>query len=230
LHLEPCIHGCPNEDVCYLKKRVFSGGYPLPPTFKDDVLEQGFQVYDALCRPLNQSDINRLETYDRYHITISSWDYENGLYPKPAQYSQIQKSIYRLCEKNMCNGPLQLFLIKDNKTFSEAINCKKCDSFNNIHFSIDRNWNGYLDCFMLQDSNKNISVDSCLTSWMVNNECPYKTSYIDISHDWTVRNCPFTKEGISIPEGLIIDKNYIDLFSLQFKAEDCAYEKYFKKD
>lgn len=230
LHLEPCEHGCPNQDVCYLKKRVLSKGYPLPPTFKDDILEQGFQVYDALCRPLNELDIHRLETYDWYHVTLSDRDYENGLHPKSFHLGQVQKSVYKLDEQSS-DGTLQLFLIKDEKSFNEAYESLTNKRSNNLHFNVTREWSeGYMGCFILQNFSRNISVDTCLTSWMINNECPYETDYIDISHDWTVRRCPFEKEGTPIPEGLIADKNYIDLFSLPFKAGQCAYEQYFKKD
>ena len=73
-------------------------------------------------------------------------------------------------------------------------------------------------------------MDSCLTSWIINKECPYTTNYIDISYDWTVRRCPFEKEGVIIPKDFITNQNYIDLFNLPKSYGKCSYEEKLRRE
>lgn len=227
LHLEECKHGCPNEDACYLKKRIVSSGYPLPSSFKDDILEQGFLVYDALCRPLVDKDIERLKKYANYNVTISILDFKKGL---RFTGSQIQLSLYSIQElDSIPEGALKLFLIKDKESLDISTFAVRSGTINNIHFNIDQGFLGNLGGFFVSNSNKKISVDSCYASWIINGECPYTTDYIDISYDWTVRKCPFSINGTPIPKEFITNKNYIDLFSLEHTPEECVYSKKFKE-
>lgn len=229
LHLEPCEHGCPNQDVCYLKKREsVSKGFPLPSDLRERMLEQGFVIHEALCRPMTDYHLKLLKDFKDYNVTISSSDFKATSCSNCER--QLQISIYGSDVSRIRSLPrnsTKLFLVKDDE--SHQVAQRLCKEFNDLHINVDRLWTSAMAVFFLKNSRQNISVDSCLESWMINGECPYTTDYVDISHDWTLRKCPFSVHGTPIPKDFITNNNYTDLFSLEHRPEPCAYADKFKE-
>lgn len=229
LHLEKCKRGCPHSDICYLRKRVVGTGYPLPLNFREDMLEQGYTIHEAMCTPLTSSDKDLLARYRNYNVTISYPVYiESNVEQSYSLGSQLQVSVYTEAQAVSVNKTVtKLFLIKDLATFRLACSLRNNNNIANLHFNIDMRISSNIQLLMLQNLQKNITLDSCMSSWIINGECPYTTNYIDISYDWTIRKCPFSTNGTPIPKNIINKKrnNYDDLFKIIHKPAVCCYEK-----
>lgn len=229
LHLKPCKYGCPNKEVCYLRKRNPAQGNPLPITFKEDMLLQGFTIHDALCDTPTSYNFFLLQRFKNYNITVSIEDLYSDTVKELQKFkNQVQVSVYDIKDVKAYSGQ-KLFLIHDQQTLVRAKFLFKQDWVRNIHFNVDpTGFNSSL--VFLQDGDRNITMDTCLSSWVVNGECPYTTNYIDISYDWTIRKCPFAKDSIPIPKNMITNSNYIDLFTLEPTPNECSYAEKFKRN
>lgn len=229
LHLEECKYGCPNQEKCYLRKRVnVANPQPFPTNFREAMLTQGFVLHEALCDTPNAFYLDLLKRFKNYNITVSI----NDLYPWTIKNilkykEQVQVSIYTL-EDAKCYSGQKLFLIYDMASYQTAKFIFKSTELKNLHFNVDKDCTSSAIVF-LSDPCRNITMDSCLSSWIINGECPYTTNYIDISYDWTLRKCPFAKDGISIPKDLITNHNYIDLFNLEPTSCECSYSEKFRR-
>ena len=228
LHVYDCKHGCPHSDVCYLRKRKLSQGHPLPSTFRRDMLEAGYTIHESLCTPIRGWMKTLLQKFKNYNITLSYMTLKASKISIKDVEKQVQVSVYN--EKQAREVKCQkLFLVKDLDTFRTATQLAVLPGMRNLHFNITQNFNN-IQLLTLHNDSKNISLDSCMYSWIVNGECPYTTTYVDISHDWTLRKCPFSVEGVPIPKNFINKKrdNYHELFSLKHKPEVCCYAKRFQ--
>jgi len=228
LHLEKCQNGCPHSDVCYLRKRVPNPGNPLPPNFREAMLDQGLTIYEAICSDLSDENLRLLRKYSNYNVTVSSQHLSQQSWYLLTTFreisNQVQISIYG---NELCLPDSQkLFLVKDEETLRRARDLASSGTTTKLHFNVDQSSLVSMGCFNLQNSERRISVDSCLMSWVVNGECPYTSDYIDISHDWTIRKCPFSAHGTPIPEGI---DDYMKLFDIEHKPEPCSYAKKFNK-
>lgn len=229
MHLEKCNYPCPNRASCYFIKRNQHEGEIDAVRVRNKVLCSGYKVYESVCQ-LTEKDyrITLLKSLKNYSITLSYlWflkpKFRSALIRIPKE--QLQVSIYNLEQSQDLPSLQKLFLIKDTESFNEFTMIVS-KGIENIHFNIDTEWISKEKLEELLTWTKsfksNVSFDSCLTSWLVNGECPYKKDYIDISYDGTLRKCPFKKDNIGNLSQIRIE----DAFLIDSKC-DCVYKTIF---
>lgn len=231
LHMERCMRSCPHEAVCYHRRKVLSNGRALQPLFREDMLRRDWLVYDSLCSSVTLYNLHLLTTYPNYHITLP-YDLYSSVDMLPRFRDQLQITIYDRAQARRIPDHQKLFLIKDTDSWNEASRNGMCRApYRNIHFVIDQDFGLPLkDLIAMINEERNITLDSCLTSWLINGRCPYSHgNYIDISSDWTVRTCPFNIYGIPI-SGQDIGESYEGLFMLRQDPEKCIYSKIWDKN
>lgn len=239
LHFQDCKKHCQNKSVCYLLKRDHNGPSLNTFTIRTAILELGYQVYESICDKLTPYHFGMLNKYKNYNITISCNNFDKELYNYK---NQVQLSVYSEKDIKKYQGLKLLYLIFDKKTENilhkniKNVNIiididyiknnrnllRKIVSCNHRYYSNDKVeiLYGYNNCYNMDDpKDKNISFDSCLSSWIINGKCPYKNNnYIDIGLDG-VRTCPFQKKAQKL------DLN--NLFNIENK-NNCIYNKFFK--
>lgn len=228
LHMEPCKKGCPHSDICYLRKRKLSRGFPLPTNFREAMLNQGFTIHESVCKTITDYHANLLLKFPKYNITVSYPVWKRCNLPAKNLTNQIQVSVYNEKQALEIEGQ-KLFLIKNAETLKLGIKLFSNPLVKNLHFNLDMNRSIHIQLLLMQDSARNLTLDTCLYSWIVNGECPYRTDYIDISYDWTVRRCPFSVNGTPIPKNYIGQSgDYSRLFNLKHNPDKCTYEDKYK--
>jgi hypothetical protein len=229
LHMEACRAGhCPHASVCYhLAKNIRNSELDYLTTI-DKAIETGHDVHLALCSPLTQPIEERLEHHENFSVTISCRDaYENKAVNRFPQ--QVQISVYSEENCKRWTNFQKIYLIKSLSTFNTFTSLLGKSHLGRLHFAIDQKW---LDKDILLEiiryfemyGNEKNSLDSCLTSYVLNGECYcHSGNYIDITYDGTVRTCPFSKDGVALPDNY--DMN--ELFGLKQLPHRCKYMEIF---
>lgn len=228
LHMDECLGNCPHKDVCYhLRKDIIGNGGILPPDFRYDMLERGYQLHESVCNSIRPLHLILLDSFPNYHVTLPYNLLSNDL----LQFkTQLQVTVYSTEQASNLYRVQKLFLIKNEETWFQSLPMWD-KPFEHIHFVVDQNWLtterlGSLVVKRMSSTGSCITVDSCLESYLINGTCPYRNGrYIDITFDGTLRTCPFTKEGMNIPKGI----DYDELFNLRQKR-NCKYKKLFNGD
>lgn len=229
LHLHKCGENhCPNSSVCYhLNKDKYEGSLIPTDKFRRTLLDSGYKVHESICITANLYYFNILLKYYRsYNITISRDDL---IFSGINQHlNQIQVTVYNEEQARELVRHQKLFLIKDYESLQLGIHLMR-SPVGRIHLIIEQ---GYLErcpeilSYLIRanesKANATASLDTCLTSWVVNGRCPYETNYIDITYDNTVRKCPYQKEGY-------IFTSVNDSFVNTPVRKDCIYYKLFQR-
>ena len=250
-HRDNCsINNCQNKEVCYHlkkgnKKEVISQN--IWYVFIEDILKKytNANIYDSLCK--NELDILRVDLLNRYkQYSLTLPYFTNDFILKywaiyNMHLDQIQTTVYDIDTPVFLKNMTKIFLIKDVKTLNSykelsTMSKSQIKNLGKIHFAIDENFlnksvlREILNVFLSKKlkHEKNITLDSCLTSYFLNGVCPYKKDYIDISQDLSYRFCPFSEA----PDGYLTIDNIInvqlpDNISEVKKCRDCNYNKIF---
>jgi len=189
------------------------------------------KVYQAVCNPVTKDSLlaRRALKYPNYSITIGLNDFSDSddlpeINWQITVYSEYQIKGHTRYQK--------LFLIKDTRTL--GIYKKVCagdlGSVGKIHFNIDTS---FLTKEILKEivqaklsAKVEVTLDSCLTGFIVNGECPYKKGYVDINYDSTVRKCPFEPNGIQFETRNL---TVASLYHLDIPDTICKYYLLFYK-
>lgn len=231
LHMEDCKHACPHRSVCYhLKKDIVGNGSVLPNNFRQEILDRGYTIHESVCHEITPFHRDLLTLYPNYHVTLPYDLFTNDLATRYEAQIQVTVHNSRSAADGSLKGIQKLFLIKDEKTWTESLPLWM-HPFECIHFVVDQDWLtkerlGSLVLKRMSATGNNITVDSCLESHLINGSCPYINGrYIDITFDGTVRTCPFNPRGIKIEKGM----DYKDLFDLR-QEPYCKYKELFSGD
>lgn len=227
LHLQRCSGYCPNASFCYhMKKEKRDTLIENPIQFTYRCVASGATVYDSVCN-LQEHHISLLNNYNNYNITISAKELSEAI----SIANRVQVSVYNCDELYAFNDYQKLFLIKDTKSYLQFENWLGNLEYGRLHFIFDQS---RLTAEVLEHSIRVFnekacagqSMDSCISSFLINGECPYNSSnYIDISGDRTIRKCPYRKNGIEFEENSEIE----ELFNLTFKPK-CKYTEFFEEN
>lgn len=232
LHLEACDRHCPHSSICYHDKKgteQLSGIGELVQRCVDE----GYIVYDSVCTNTRLSSgrlLVKATKHKNYNFTFSIRALSRLNREIRNIASQIQVSVYDKNEIADLYVFQKLFLIHDYNSFNLFTDTCGCDC-GKLHYNIDQK-NIDFDTLKViirhfnDNGSKGQSLDSCVTSWIVNGCCPYENdnNYIDISHDRTVRKCPFNPVGTRTTEKTRIK----DMFHLQVEPfRECKYKQYF---
>lgn len=238
LHLESCDNNCPNRNVCYHIHK--NHNLCLDTNFiREEAIKTNYKVYESICKTVTYETVCRLVAYDNYNITTF---YENfiillDLVSKIKDISdQVQVTVYNLDQILEFPEYQKLYLIKDDETYTNFKSFIDNQDIFFLHFLFTQEYikDKYQEVLSLWSDRKNfnsdITLDSCLYSWIINSECPYSfRNYIDISHDYSVRNCPYNKNKIKT----ITKEDKINtLFNLesQCNKDNCIYCRLLSKD
>lgn len=254
VHNYSCKTLCEHANVCYFvngkHKEVDESISDIPDMIEQIInkISGDKQVYYSGCNFLSsyityEQDIFGHE--DERHMTFSSKLYHHMKTLVNTEEAQelfdknIQLTVYTKDELDDINfNHIQkLFLIKDDETFNIAMDILHDHKrYGNIHFPIAQSWvenNPYKlgglvgKYFEIKDEVDNITLDSCLMSYVLNGDCEYKTSYIDLRYDGTVRRCPFSDECHNINNYDWKD-NPDKMFDIPFEPK-CIYKQIFSK-
>ena len=233
LHFHKCREGhCPNSKVCYHinKTKLDFTKYGITGTdlVRRALLNQGYKVHESVCTTGTlEYYISLLNLYKNYNITISKKDFQTSNLEE--FYNQIQVTIYDIEDAIAFKNYQKLFLIKDDLSLDIGIALLKTLDLGRIHIIIEQSYlesNARILTYLIHANekkfNKQASLDTCLTSWVVNGCCPYVTNYIDITYDATVRKCPYQKDGYLI-------QGVEDSFQNTPVRTDCIYYKLFQR-
>lgn len=229
LHYERCSGYCPNASSCYhLKKNI--GVYSLVKGI-EFYLDKGYKVHESICGlPITDSG-KLLERYPNYNITISS-DIASKVCIQNFVH-QIQITVYDLNKMFKYKDYQKLYLINSDDSYNYAkIILDAQYDIGRIHFLFDQDYITPSKIFkFIQFFEKNrfdgASVDSCLTSWLVNGQCPNMNgNYLDETFDGTFRKCPYAKNGkrLSTYEVSSVE----EMFHEEILPERCKYAEMFK--
>jgi hypothetical protein len=238
LHMQKCEGNCPHSSCCYhLKKNINQEQENKKSNlFTCSMIvgsrKYGYTIYDSRCKPLEDHDFKLLTKNPNYNITISYNDICNEKIGTLLKYKdQLQITVYTSEQILILHEFQKLFLVKDRGSWHHCFNIidDKTDNIGRLHFPINIS-DKYVRLslpVLIKHFNENarpgLSLDSCLTSWIINGKCPYNNdNYVDITYDLTTRKCPFNKNGTNL-ENQKIDT----LFTTAAPAEQCIYEEIF---
>jgi hypothetical protein len=236
IHGSACEFECPHAAVCYHRKKdkVPIGSFNIS-NIVDDILDnKEYSIYMSVC---SASDYVRgiylLNNFNNVNITIPVGLLNN----KQLNYvncdcldnsDRIQVTVSTMADIVLVGNKIQkLFLIKDDESFSTAVDILKHGHIDNIHFPIEQEYiklsklltliGAWRDC-----KNTTISLDSCLENFVVHGKCVYLDDYVDINYDGTYRKCPFKKTG-----KIIRDSDTVESMINDNDEVDCIYSKLF---
>lgn len=230
LHLQRCSGYCPNASSCYhINKEIdtacdLEGDAHIVTT----CIRSGAKVHDSICTYYLQHHY-WLEKYANYNVTLSCDLLRSNSELKKFK-NQLQVTVYNFEDVWEFREYQKLFLIKDDTTYARF--CWLLggyDGMGRIHFLLDQE---YITPELVQEiivdfnerAEEGQTLDSCLTSWLVNGECPYADgNYIDLTYDDTVRSCPYAKKGVRSKRGESLDAQ----FGIQTLPSRCKYMEYF---
>lgn len=225
LHLQRCWGYCPNASSCYHMKKEIETYKNLEDehSIAEECIRSGATVHDSVCS-LSLRHIDWLEKYANYNVTLSC--FEMRKYKKLYEFkNQIQVTVYEYNDLIEFIDYQKLFLIKNLKSFLQFCNWIGKD-FGRLHFLLDQ---AIVNETIIQEliehfndkASEGQTLDSCLTSYLVNGECPYKDgNYIDITYDGTVRSCPYARKG-NVLKAIELQ------FGIQTLPDRCKYKEYF---
>jgi len=242
VHYEKCTSPCEHADICYFLNSEHKDEQLSSDEF-EILLEKidNKKVYYSGC-----SVINTLLEYGRFihddefkFLTISE-----NVYPSLLSFAgdvikkDVSITVYSLdkLKDEELTDYTKFFLIKDKETFDIAIEVfenLKTNEFKNIHFPIYHKWaeDNQKDLWTLikfwnscDKVKYNISLDSCLENYLLNNKCVYAENYIDLRYDGTVRRCPFSNESHDINYN-----NPDEMFDIPF-TPNCIWHKLFYQE
>jgi regulator of RNase E activity RraB len=230
LHLQECSGYCPNASSCYhIKKEINTEENLDEDKIRLDAIKTGHEVHESICfYGPHHKDL--LQIYKNYNITLSAMVvklYFKELYPFK---EQIQVTVYDDADIYLFSEWQKLFLINDEKNlrlFDEFLG----RSTSRLHFLLDQEFiTPARIVFLYEEFEKRASdgqtLDSCLTSWLVNGECPYEDGqYLDITYDASLRLCPYAKRGVMGN----LDKNIVEQFEINPHKEKCKYMDIWRK-
>lgn len=212
LHLQSCSTECGNSSVCYFRKR--EKRYDINFLIKTrssllyPLLKKGIRVHESIMYLEMDSAIFLMSLFSNYNTTLSSSLINKTLIIPSLVKDQFQISVYTLKDIEKFRSFQKLFLMKDFQSLdlSLRILSGEINNIGKIHLLID---NCFIDArkslllIKMLEKNKDprITLDRCLSGWLVNGHCPYKKDYIDINFDGTVRKCPYAKKGL-VPKDL----------------------------
>lgn len=204
IHSDVCSSGCPNSSVCYLQNRRLTN-FVSSTDITMSAITNGYTVHEAVCDVYANSRLQLVRKYPNYNITVSSklFDSSIGVELSFLPIDQVQVSCYDYRDLFRFKEHLKLFLIKDHDTFEMYKQIQNDLRLSKVHFTIDQQWLTKERLKELVDIHNTsplhqITLDSCLSNWVVHGRCMYMKTYIDLSNDGTFRKCPFKVEGIPI--------------------------------
>lgn len=207
IHPAKCFrHDCPNEDVCYMKKRRST-------TWENPYKYLGWKtrrcdIYVSVCECGSHCDM--AEEYFRenkkVNITLPVMMIDRFKHLlKDERRNRLQISVHSLEDIKIVGNDIQkLYLIKDKETLSFALDVLRNGHISNIHFPIDMNFITKEHLLLLvkewvKCKDASITIDSCVENYVVHGKCLYETNYIDLSCTGEYRKCPFAVQGLLIP-------------------------------
>lgn len=234
LHLQKCSGYCKNSKVCYHKDKIETPSNIIRLDYlRTKLLENNATIYESVCILNELYHKHMLPMWKNYNITISSDIFTNDY---RSFTKNIQITIYTFEEAFKYKEYQKLFLVKDKYSVEDAYTFFNTSrNTGKVHLILEQNFLSknldLIEVFIKRHQNRynsNISLDTCLTSYVINGHCPYETNnYIDITYDRTLRKCPYKKEGHLIPSELDLD-DYDKLFIQNIDKPDCLYSKLFK--
>lgn len=230
LHFQRCSGYCPNASSCYHIQKKESGELiETQREFKIKCLESGATIHESVCDYQHEHK-DLLNLYPNYNITISS-DIVSLDIDLHKHRDQLQITVYNVCNLIDFKDFQKLFLINDIPSLEKFRGWLGHSYYGKLHFLIDQNRIELKDIVgITEEFNEKASegqtLDSCLTSYLINGECPYNNNnYIDINYDLTLRKCPYEKEGIVFNQNTPV-KELFNFASLP----KCNYTKYFEEN
>jgi len=186
--------------------------------------EQGHDIYIAVCSVEEaEKYLEHVVQNDNFVMTLTYETYSKLKIPGHEHKFHVtchyMENIVKVGEEVQ-----KLYLVKDQVSYVIASWMLRTGSVKNVHLPIDQEWirsnptdfieltERWLEC-----NEKTVTIDSCAESYLLTSKCSYKTNYIDINHDGTMRRCPFEKEGT-----LIKDMSIEDMFKVDYKPS-CIY-------
>lgn len=230
IHPSKCSGGCPNENVCYLKKRVTTNTNSIKLKSYLGLTLYTHDIYLSVC---SQKQVNEALTlvrcFKRVNLTIPFTLLDNfkHLLQSPIR-NRLQISVYSEDNIKVIGNEVQkLYLIKDQETLEFTKTVFKDEYISNIHFPIDQNFitkDETLKLLKLWRDCKDptITLDSCLENYAVHGKCLYQENYVDISLDGVYRKCVFDLVGKKIQDVNGIDQSIKKLI----KKSEPVYCKY----
>jgi hypothetical protein len=233
IHSDECHTGCPNIDVCYFVKRKESKVVNLTD-LRLKAISAGYIVHEAISSIIQPTDarLNLVRINKNYNLTVSRnlFDYNITL-TRELSYlpiNQVQVSCYDHRDLFRFIDYQKLFLIKDEVTFNTYKEIQNDIRLTKVHFTIDQQWltsSTLKEIVEIHNSSPlhKITLDSCLSNWVVHGKCMYMENYIDLSTDGTFRKCPFKVEGMPIN-----DKTIKEMIQYT-EPVTCKYQKIFNE-
>lgn len=233
IHADDCYDGCPNRSACYLQKRKHKENIN-PHTYRMTAILSGYSVYEAICSLYpGDTRLDLVRRHPNYNLTISCKIFDRttsnvGIELSFLPIKQLQISCYDYIDLVRFREYQKLFLIKDEDTFLMYKQLQKDTRIEKVHFTIDLQWlsiDKLKEIVEVHNSSPlhGITLDSCLSNWIVNGKCMYTTTYVDLNRDKTFRKCPFKLEGIPIND-LTIE----EMISFSEPCT-CKYQKFFNE-
>jgi hypothetical protein len=238
---QDCHTNCPNQSVCYHRKRRNVNVYTsIYEEYIKEWLENKYQVYDALV----DKNIGRLElyylfnrdNYNNYHITVSSNERRLSLSTCDKAkawelYPNLNLTVYTIDEMRKYARYNKMFLVHSFQTLNLMANSAGSAGLGNIHYNVDQEFITpqnikTIMSIMNDESTEGKTLDTCLSSWVVNGKCPYEDNYIDIDSVGAIRKCPFSvyEQG-----GYTSLTNIDKAFELKYDGP-CKYREIFNKE
>lgn len=236
IHAEKCGHqACPHRSVCYHCNNIKQDNFfNLGLHDRITMLKhKNIAIHESICSKINPMNWHLLKFYKNYNITIPASLYKPYL---DRVCDQVQITVYNNEQAIIFQDFQKLFLIKDNRTLDTFISMStsKNKDIKKIHYVFDQKYitKDILNHIVAYNNiieSSEITIDNCFRSFMLNGRCPHSYSnYIDISSDGSIRTCPYTIEGILIPEDNLKDmiNNNIDNLFTTFKplCVQCKYK------
>lgn len=228
LHLQRCSGYCPNASSCYHLRKKIDNHWDIEEdaSLVLSCIKSGAIVHDSVCTYYLQH-YNWLERYPNYNITLSC-ELLRGNSELKKFKNQLQVSVYSIEDIIEFKEYQKLFLIKDMLSWL-SFDCWLGQDTGRLHFLLDQAiiTPSKVEA-IVQDFNEYAgegqTLDSCLTSYLVNGECPYADGhYIDLTYDNTVRSCPYAEKGVRSKK----DESIEVLFGIQTLPQRCKYMEYF---
>jgi len=243
LHPNKCNTACNNAHICYMlsrNKKVPSRGFINEAVISNKIMKyikanNNVKVYIAVCNfedgiqtIQNMHSMSNINMTINYRIYKDICTYIEGISKNIEE--RIQVSTYNTEQiKDISDNTyaLPLYLIKNEVTLEEAINLLM-ESKYRAHLNI---YQGFVEkqlkmLFRIinewtMSNSTDISIDTCLESYLIHRTCLYKDYYIDIDSYNQVRRCPFEKGGEDIR-----DREIRKLYNIKYQP-NCIYKRIF---
>jgi hypothetical protein len=221
--------------VCYHTRKDITHDYSYTPLNLSTISNSGYKVHNSVCIPLLQTEVDRLKRYKNYNITINCNTFIrntfNRIVDDPEFYNQVQLSVINNYELFRWKEYQKLFLIKNNADVLQAKEFMRLHNIGRLHYIIEHS---FLNNVILKDlietftktAGPEHSLDTCLSSFIVNGHCPYEKDYIDITYDNTLRSCPYIAKGRYIRQNATLD-DLFDQAQQDNKQITCKYKQIF---